>query len=92
MLEETKSVKTIFELGQKVFDIRCGWGVVREIKEGSVTYPVVVDFFSEQSQYTLDGKSYEDDNESMLRTYEYKLCEVKLQNGNNKVNRHSKKT
>ena len=61
--------------GDKCFDIRFGWGVVRSIELGK-NYPVTVAFFQDVMEYTTDGKSDKEDNVSMLRHYEYKLCEI----------------
>lgn len=67
-----------FEQGEKVFDIRMGWGVVREITKEK-TYKVHVDFYMDQENYTIDGKSNRDDNVSMLQREEYSFSFV----GNN---------
>lgn len=70
-----RSVNKPFIKGQKAFDIRSGWGVVFEIKPKG-KYPVCVRFLSETIEYTLEGKSYEDDIVSMLKHEEYRFCDL----------------
>jgi hypothetical protein len=49
-------MKTIFKAGDKVFDARYGWGIIKEIND-DLLYPVTVTFSSrELASYTLDGK------------------------------------
>lgn len=67
--------KPIFLIGDKVFDIREGWGVVRDLKVRNI-YCVVVDFYMDTLEYTACGRSNENDKVSILRHYEYKLCEL----------------
>ena len=51
-------MKTVFKVGQKVFDIRYGWGVVNETYNYSIMYPISVKFLRDNVTYTLDGRSY----------------------------------
>jgi hypothetical protein len=60
--------------GKKVYDIRFGWGVVKEVTEG--IYPLKVWFKTgEPVQYTIDGKDYIHQREGLLKEYEYKMVE-----------------
>ena len=65
-------METIFKVGDKVFDIRFGWGEVKEIQEEGV-HLVRVDFDNCSSNYTKDGKGYYTDLSSMLSFTEYDL-------------------
>ena len=51
---------TKFVKGQYAYDPRFGFGIVREINLSKKT-PVIIDFFNDTIEYTLDGKenSYE---------------------------------
>jgi hypothetical protein len=56
--------------GTKVYDIRFGWGVVKEVTEG--IYPVKVWFKTgEPVQYTIDGKDYIGQDEGLLKEKQY---------------------
>lgn len=48
----------LFKVGQVVWDVVYGKGVVVEISEYSA-YPVVAQFSDETMAYTVDGKTYE---------------------------------
>jgi len=67
-----------FEKGEKVFDIRMGWGVVREVCK-SKKFGIEVDFLMDYETYMHDGKSNADDKVSMLQREEYSFSFV----GNN---------
>lgn len=62
-----------FEVGDKVFDIRFGKGIVMEIGEDNSDYPVVVHFTNHDidiTDYTLDGKlSASDALPTLYHTY-----------------------
>ena len=64
-----------FKVGDKAFDIRMGWGVVREVRKG-ILFGLTVDFLMEHETYTHDGKSNQHDRIPMLRKVEYTLNEV----------------
>jgi hypothetical protein len=64
--------QVIFKSGDKVFDIRNGWGVVRDITDANV-YNVVVDFLMATEYYTYDGRCGQFDSVPLLRDHEYKL-------------------
>ena len=66
----------MFKTGNHVYDIRMGWGVIREIDEEKETYKICVDFLMTTEWYTLDGKSNAEDEVSLLKLKEYKLCEI----------------
>jgi len=51
----------MFKLGQQVFSIYSGWGIVKEI-EGFGNYPIEVRFYDCTHYFTTDGKAYIDDN------------------------------
>lgn len=49
-------MKTVFKRGDKVFDIRYGWGKVIGIAQNpNFVYPVLVLFNGFEATYTLDG-------------------------------------
>lgn len=56
--KETKKVKTLFKVGQVVWDVVYGKGVVVDILENH-SYPVVVEFEEGVVSCTNDGKAYE---------------------------------
>ena len=61
--------------GTKVYDIRFGWGVVKEVTDG--IYPLKVWFNTgEPVQYTIDGKDYISQDEGLLKEYEYFLSKT----------------
>jgi len=48
--------KSVFKVGDKVFDIRYGWGVISEIHEG-LEFPISVHFDDDNYDfYTYDGR------------------------------------
>jgi hypothetical protein len=52
--------KSIFKVGDKVFDIRYGWGIVEFIDVKSNFYPINVSFgVLNEDCYTWDGRSYQ---------------------------------
>lgn len=53
-----KDKKSIFRTGDKVYDIRQGWGEVVELINIESFYPVVVDFGWTKVSYTLCGKPW----------------------------------
>lgn len=63
------------KVGDKMYDCREGWGVIREIKPSGI-YPVIVDFYMDTIEYTLKGKSNESDLVPLLRNYEYKIDDL----------------
>lgn len=59
--------------GNRVFDIRNGWGEVIELNHTDL-YPVVVRFdIGEVATYTMDGKAYIYDLVPMLSHEQYML-------------------
>ena len=64
--------KQIFRKGDKVFDIRYGWGEVTETHYQETTlYPILVKFQTSSLCYTLDGKWAHGDSYSRLSFTEY---------------------
>jgi len=55
--------------GQKKFDARFGWGVVREVTDKSVKVQFAIDV----CEYTLEGKDQAHQLVAMLRDEEYKI-------------------
>ena len=51
--------KSIFKVGDKVFDIRFGWGVVYSVNEGRLSIDVSFGV-NDEDCYTWDGRAYED--------------------------------
>lgn len=65
--------KQIFKVGDKVFDIRCGWGEVIKY-EIDLSYPVQVRTKNGGVEgYTHDGKVYSSDLNTVLSFKEYTL-------------------
>jgi hypothetical protein len=64
-------MKTIFELGDKVFDHKFGWGKVKEINSSSL-FCVVVDFINFEKIYLENGSLFLEQNPSLSFT-EYTL-------------------
>ena len=68
--------ETIFREGDRVYDIRYGWGTVVKHND-SENYPISVKFDKDISQefmyYTECGKSYKLDNAGLLSFTEYDL-------------------
>lgn len=60
-----------FKKGDKVFDIRYGWGEVVLIKDGNV-FPVKVNFENYNKSYKKDGREIFDNNPSLSKT-EYSM-------------------
>ncbi len=52
-------MKTVFKAGDKVFDIKYGWGVVDVVYSKGMDYPVHVKFLKDTISYTFDGRIYE---------------------------------
>ena len=50
--------KSIFKVGDKVFDYRYGWGIV-DYNEDDSFYPVLVEFVEYEDAYTWDGRAYQ---------------------------------
>lgn len=67
-------MKTIFKVGDKVFDYSFGWGKVIDVTE-EIWYPVEVMFEGEISKvmYTKEGKRSLEENEPVLSFTEYTL-------------------
>jgi len=63
--------KSVFKVGDKVFDLRNGWGVINKIYEDFV-FPIKVDFGDTFDCYTYDGK-FDNSNLVFLSFTEYKL-------------------
>ena len=67
-------MKTIFKVGDRVFDIRYGWGEVVEIdKDENTTYPVFVNFNNFIERYTLNGLDKKINETPILSFTEYTL-------------------
>lgn len=64
--------KTVFKVGDKVFDIFYGWGEVKDIQEEG-THVVRVDFNNYSQNYTRDGKDYHTHLSPILSFTEYDL-------------------
>ena len=65
----------MFKVGQKVWDVVRGEGVVTEILKWE-EYPVIVEFGEEEESYTADGKYREDYAFPSLYTYEPKIVKA----------------
>lgn len=65
--------KQIFKLGDRVFDIMYGWGVVEELHQDEErSYPLIVRFPGfDTLYYTRDGKSNTSDSHPILSFTEY---------------------
>jgi hypothetical protein len=66
-------METIFKLGDKVFDIGYGWGVVTKTEGISPKYPIYVKYDTGEVSYTFDGKELEVAYSSTLSFTEYTL-------------------
>jgi len=69
-------MKTIYKVGDKVYDARFGWGevikIVKNIDEFLTEYPTTVLFNNnEYQEYTLDGKYLKEDLTPSLSFKEY---------------------
>jgi hypothetical protein len=64
--------KSVFEVGDKVYDHLFGWGVVINVYPGYSDYPVQVEYNNKNYQYTLDGR-YLDRIKPTLSFTEYTL-------------------
>ena len=68
--------KQTFKIGDRVFDIRYGWGKVT-ICADTILYPIGVQFDEDDSQevilYTEDGKGHLCDKQPLLSFTEYTL-------------------
>jgi len=63
--------KSVFKVGDKVFDLRNGWGVINKIYEDFV-FPIKVNFDDTFDCYTYDGK-FDNSNLQFLSFTEYNL-------------------
>lgn len=65
--------KKIFKVGDRVFDIMYGWGVVEELHQDEErSYPLIVRFPGfDTLYYTRDGKSNTSDSHPILSFTEY---------------------
>ena len=65
--------KQIFKVGDRVFDIMYGWGVVEELHQDEErSYPLIVRFPGfDTLYYTRDGKSNTSDSHPILSFTEY---------------------
>lgn len=72
MSKEIKQ-EEIYRVGDKVFDIRYGWGVIKQIDEG-FPYPILV-IYSEDigNSYSLNGRNVDNDKVPTLSFTEYTL-------------------
>ena len=68
--------KQIFKVGDRVFDIRYGWGTIKKYN-ANCTFPIGVQFDRENIQdlihYLKSGKDYEIDDVGLLSFTEYDL-------------------
>ena len=64
-----------FQVGQKVWDVVRGEGVVTDILKWE-EYPVIVEFGCEEESYKADGKYYEDHLFPSLYPYEPKIVKA----------------
>lgn len=66
--------KQIFKVGDRVFDIRHGWGTIKKY-DANYSFPIEVKFdkkyISDLIQYTKYGKDYELDDTGLLSFTEY---------------------
>lgn len=64
-----------FEVGDKVFDIRYGWGEVLQIGDPKGWFPIVVRFKNDPEEivYAEDGRSKFEDDVPLLSFTEYTL-------------------
>lgn len=74
-LKEKKKSEGVFRVGQKVWDVVRGEGVVTDILEREV-YPVLVEFDGEEEFYTAEGKYREDYAFPSLYPYEPKIVKA----------------
>lgn len=66
-------MKTVFKVGDKVFDARYGWGEVTSISY-TPKYPISVVFNKIEDFYTFDGRDHDTDNLTPLLSFtEYTL-------------------
>lgn len=72
---QTPQVLPMFQVGQKVWDVVRGEGVVVGIWEGE-TYSVNVELANEEENYTTDGKYCEEDVRPSLYPYEPKIVKA----------------
>ena len=72
---QTPQVLPMFQVGQKVWDVVRGEGVVTDILEWE-EYPVIVEFDDEEEFYTEDGKYREDYARPSLYPYEPKIIKA----------------
>lgn len=70
-----KEESDMFRVGQKVWDVVRGEGVVTDILEGE-TYSVNVELANEEEYYTTDGKYREGDVRPSLYPYEPKIVKA----------------
>ena len=60
----------MFKVGQKVWDVLCGEGVVVDVRKCVCNYPVVVSFDSgRRESYTTDGKCKEEHEKPSIYPY-----------------------
>jgi hypothetical protein len=68
------NMKTVFKVGDKVYDARYGWGVIERADNGcDLPYPILVNFKKGHSSYTLEGKAAIVDLIPLLSFREYTL-------------------
>lgn len=72
---QTPQVLPMFHVGQKVWDVVRGEGVVTDILKWE-EYPVIVEFDGEEESYTTDGKYCEDYAFPSLYPYEPKIVKA----------------
>ena len=67
----------MFEIGQKVWDFKRGWGVVEMVGEGE--HPVVVKRGGCLYYYTKEGKEYPSDTNPTLFHYSFEIPKPKTE-------------
>lgn len=66
----------MFCKGEKVFDIRYGWGVVKAVYPMQKYGVRVLFLCGEPVMYDNEGKEYDNELVPLLRKYKYKLEEI----------------
>ena len=74
-LREKKKSEVVFHVGQKVWDVVRGEGVVTYIEEDE-EYPVYVEFDGEEESYTTEGKYRKDHEFPSLYAYKPKIVKA----------------
>jgi hypothetical protein len=66
------NMKTVFKVGDKVYDARYGWGEVTDITNNKL-YPIVVKYDNDNNTYTFDGRHTKSNLIPTLSFTEYTL-------------------